>query len=122
MLFRNLGSFIPSPPWTWIRHVPQMTVRWLSGVVIGVNVDVHYDSATNLENKEKPKLDVFGLQILANIEHSMQYPPTSTLGRRDLIWALEFKARRGKHGRNSVIHYCYIPTNRVTNFIVRIRV
>ena len=29
--------------------------------VIGVNVDVDYESATNLENQEKPKLDDFGL-------------------------------------------------------------
>ena len=29
--FRGFGSYIPSPPWAWIQHVPQMTVRWPLG-------------------------------------------------------------------------------------------
>ena len=67
------------------------------GGVIGVNVNVDCEYGTNLENQEEPKLDDFGLQILTNIEHSVQNPPTSTFGRRDLIWVLKFKAHRGKH-------------------------
>ena len=34
--FRGFGSFIPSPPWAWIQHVPQMTVRLLPGGVSGL--------------------------------------------------------------------------------------
>ena len=54
--------------------------------VIGIKVDVDCDFGTNLENHDKLKLDEFGLQILANIEHSIQHSPRGMFRRRDLIW------------------------------------
>ena len=81
------------------------------------SVDVHCDSKRNLQNDKKPKLDEFDLHILANIERSVQHPPTGVFGRRDLLRAIEFKARHGKFGQNSVVQQCFIPTNRVRDFV-----
>lgn len=82
-----------------------------------LSVDVPCDSKRNVQNEKKPNLDEFDVQILANIERSVQRPPIGVFGRRALIRALEFKARRGKFGQNSVVEQCFIPTDRVRDFI-----
>ena len=116
--FRGFGSFILSPPWAWIQHVPPMTDRGLPGESLESMLMWIATLEHTLRTRRSPKLDEFGLQILANIEYSVQHPLIATFGWRDLVWALEFKAHRGKHQRNSVVQqYCF-SISHLLDFIV----
>ena len=77
--------------------------------------------AGSTKNPQKPTLSEVDVQILAHIERSVQNPAEGPFGTRDLTWTPEFRARRGKHGRDCVVQQCYIPATRIPDFIAGVQ-
>ena len=60
--------------------------------------------------------DIHKLQLL-DIEERVQNPPPGIVGPRDLRWDVVYRPPRGEHKRAHVVQQCYIPTDRVQDFI-----
>ena len=84
-------------------------------------VDSQSSQAGSTRNPEKPRLSEVDVEVLANIEKSVQNPAEGPFGFRDLTWTPEFRARRGKHGRDCVVQQCYIPPTRIQDFIAGVQ-
>jgi len=80
-------------------------------------VDSQSTKEGSTQNPKKPRLSEVDVQILANIERSVQNPAEGPFGTGDLTWTLEFRARCRKHGRNYVVQQCYIPSMHIQDFI-----
>ena len=74
-----------------------------------VRADVHCD--VDLRN-----VDIHKQQLLG-IEDRVQCPPPGIFGPRDLKWDVEYRPPRGEHKKSHVVQQCFIPTNRVADFI-----
>lgn len=77
--------------------------------------------AANLQNPIRPKLGDSDVQALREIEQSLQTPSAGAFGMRDLKWTLEFRARRGKNGKDQHVKQCYIPASRIQDFITGVQ-
>ncbi|KAG0618725.1 hypothetical protein M758_4G088100 [Ceratodon purpureus] len=60
--------------------------------------------------------DIHRLQLQA-IEDRVQDPPLGIFGPRDLRWDLEYCPPRGEHKKSHVVQQCFVPTDRVQDFI-----
>ena len=60
--------------------------------------------------------DIHKLQLL-DIEERLQFPPPGIVGPRDLRWDVVYRPPRGEHRRAHVVQQCYIPSDRVEDFI-----
>ena len=61
-------------------------------------------------------LDIQKIQ-LEIIKDRVRVPPPRVFGPRDLKWDLEYRPPRGEHKKSHVVQQCFIPTDRVQDFI-----
>lgn len=69
-----------------------------------------------VDNVDISQYDIHRLQLLG-IEEGVQSPPPGILGPRDLRWDVVYRPPRGEHKKSHVVQQCYIPTDRVQDFI-----
>ena len=69
-----------------------------------------------LDDVDISQYDIHNLHLL-DIEERVQNPPAGIVGPRDLRWDVVYRPPRGEHKRAHVVQQCYIPTDRVTDFI-----
>ena len=83
----------------------------------GTNVEFPaMDIDVDCEEVDLSGFDIHRLQLQA-IEDCVQNPPAGVFGPRDLRWELEYRHPRGEHKKSHVVQQCFVPTDRVQDFI-----
>ena len=69
-----------------------------------------------VDNVDISQYDIHRLQLLG-IEERVQSPPLTFLELAKLRWDVVYCHPRGQHKKSHVVQQCYIPTDRIQDFI-----